>query len=159
MINRFTLLAAIALFSASAFANQDISRQIDEQTWDIISQSVIDRDIIAMGSTYHPDAVLVNSEKTTPIAATLVRWGEGMKKEAEAGNSARVAFRFSKRQDNENSAFQTGIFNYVSMDNEGNENSVYINFESLLVKKDGRWLFTMERQLEETNKATWDALE
>jgi ketosteroid isomerase-like protein len=158
MINRFTLLLVIALFSGPAFSNEGISKQIDEQTWDVISQSVIDRDIVAMASTYHPDAVLVNSEKTSPIASTLIRWGEGMKKEAEAGNSARVAFRFSERQDNEYSAFQTGIFHYVSIDSDGNENNAYINFESLLVKKDGRWLFTMERQLDDTDKAAWDAL-
>ncbi len=95
MINRFTLLLLLAFASAPVLAQQDISQEIDEQVWDVISQSVIDRNIVAMGSTYHPDAVVVNAEKTAPISSTLIRWGEGMEKEKQEGSSARVSFRFS----------------------------------------------------------------
>lgn len=82
-----------------------------------------------------------------------------MQQELESGTSARVAFRFSQRMDNEASAFETGIFNYISTDAAGIENSAYMNFESLLVKKAGRWLFMMEHQLDETDKAAWNALQ
>ena len=159
MINRFLTLVLVAIFAPASFADQNISDKIDHDTWQVISQSVIDRDIVAMGSTYHPDAVVVNAEKTSPISSTLIRWGEGMQKEIENGTSATVAFRFSERMDNEDSALETGIFNYISTDAAGLETSIYINFQTLLVKKNDRWLFVMEHQLDDTDKAAWEALQ
>ncbi len=159
MIRQFLLTILIAMSTTQALANETVSQQIDIDVWQVISQSVANRDIVVMGSAYHPDAVVVNAEKTTPIASTLIRWGEGMQKEIETGASAAVAFRFSGRMDNETSAFETGIFNYISTNAAGEESSAYMNFESLLVKKNGRWVFLMEHQLGETDKAAWEALQ
>jgi len=73
----------LAVCTTAAQANDSISQQIDNDTWRVISQSVIDRDIVLMGSTYHPDAVVVNAEKSSPIARTLIRWGKGMQDETD----------------------------------------------------------------------------
>ena len=158
MINRFTMSLVLAFASAPLFAQHDASQEIDIQVWQVISQSVIDRDIVAMGSTYHPDAVVVNAKETAPISSTLIRWGKGMEKELQEGSSARVSFRFSQRMINASSAFEEGIFKYVSINSEGIESAAYMEFEVLLVKKDGRWLTLMEHQLAETDQAAWDAL-
>ena len=40
----------------------------------------------------------------------------------------------------------------------GEETSYYVPFEQLLVKKDGKWLILMERQLEAGDEAAWAAL-
>ena len=158
-MNRLLLVLLLALWSTPSLADENTSQQIDNDIWEVISQSVANRDIVAMGSAYHPDAVVVNAEKTAPIASTLIRWGEGMQREIETGASANVAFRFSKRMDNTSSAFETGIFNYSSTNSSGEQSSIYVNFESLLVNKDGRWVFLMEHQLGETDKAAWEALQ
>lgn len=159
MTSRFLIPLLLAVCATQSLANESISQQIDDDIWQVISQSVANRDILAMGSAYHPDAVLVSAEKTASIANTLIRWGEGMQKEIETGASATVAFRFSRRMDNVNSAFETGIFNYNSSDASGSKNSTYVNFEALLVKKNDRWVFLMEHQLGETDKSAWDALQ
>lgn len=153
----FTALILVAV-TTSAIADITISEQIDSDVWQAVSQSVVARDIKAMGATYHADAVVINSEKTAPIASTLIRWGKGMQTELENGSSATVAFRFSERMDNPSSAFEKGIFNYISTDAAGVETGIYVNFEALLVKKDGRWLILMENQLSDTDKTEWDAL-
>jgi ketosteroid isomerase-like protein len=155
-----TTFALIACFlSSTAFSEQNNSQQIDQDTWSIISQSVKDADIHAMGQTYHPDAVVVSAKGTTPISVALASWGEGMQQAKASGSSATVAFRFSSRQDDENSAFETGIFKYIATDAEGNESQLFMGFETLLVKKDKRWQFIMERQLNQTDEASWDALQ
>ena len=134
------------------------SQQIDRDTWDVISQSVKNADIEAMASTYHPDAILVSSGETRPISDALEGWGNGMQEAKENGKNARVAFRFSSRQDDKHSAFEQGVFKYTSIDASGKEEYMYMHFESLLVKQNGRWLYLMERQLEVTNEAAWNAL-
>lgn len=158
MTFRYITVLTFCLCSAAAFAEQTTSQRIDEDTWSVISQSVIDADIEAMGSTYHPDAIVVSGDKTTPVSDALSRWAEGMEKAKASGSSATVSFRFSTRQDDEKSAFETGIFKYTSVDAEGNMSEMYMNFETLLVKKESRWQFLMERQTTETDEASWDAL-
>ncbi len=132
--------------------------QIDHDTWSAISLAVKNADIKAMALTYHPDAVLVTDNQTRPISEALENWGEGMKKAKENGAKARVAFRFSSRQDDDSSAFDRGIFKYTSMDSSGIETHILMHFESLLIKKDDRWLYVLERQREVTDEAAWSAL-
>lgn len=134
------------------------SQQIDSDTWSVISLAVENGDIDAMAAAYHPDAVLVSGTDTKPVSEALKGWGEGMKKAKENGTKARVAFRFSSRQDDQHSAFEQGIFKYTSIDSNGTEEHIFINFESLLVKKEGRWLYMLERQLEVTDEAAWNSL-
>jgi hypothetical protein len=40
----------------------------------------------------------------------------------------------------------------------GEEKAVYVEFETLLVKRDGKWLIIMERQLDDVDPAAWAAL-
>lgn len=50
------------------------------------------------------------------------------------------------------------MFRYAETDEQGVEQPGFILFEALLVKKDGRWLMVMERQLEATDESAWSAL-
>jgi hypothetical protein len=112
-----------------------------------------------MASTYHPDAVVVTGTETIPVSVALSNWGEGMEKATASGSRATVSFRFKHRQDDENSAFEVGVFKYISIDASGNKTQMYMNFESLLVKQNGLWRFMMERQLDLTDEVSWQALE
>lgn len=47
---------------------------------------------------------------------------------------------------------------YAETDAAGVEQPRFVNLEALMVKKDGRWLMTMERQLDPADQAAWDAL-
>jgi len=135
------------------------SRQIDRDTWSVISQAVKNADINSMASTYHPDAVVISNGDITPISDALESWAEGMKQAATDGSSARVSFRFGSRRDNERSAFETGVFKYTMVNASGTETQMFMHFETVLVKKKGRWLFLLERQLDQANEAAWEALQ
>lgn len=158
-LNTVLLAVSLGVVGSPAFCDLSTSAQIDRDTWSVISQSVAEADIEAMASTYHPEAVLVNAGGTMPISQALEGWSKGMQDAALAGNSARVEFRFAQRQASETTAFETGIFKYVAVDRSGEENVSYISFESLLIKPGDRWLFMMERQLDASDQAGWDALD
>ena len=54
------------------------------------------------------------------------------------GDFATVAFRFSRRQDDSETAFESGIFKYTEIEKSGSTTSAYIPFEQLLLKKNGK---------------------
>ncbi len=134
------------------------SAAIDADVWSVISATVVSGDIVGMSGTYHPDAVVVTPKKTQPVNAMLAIWGRDMENMKRNGSKATVAFRFTKRQDDTTSAFESGMFNYVSTDKTGKVNSFYIPFEALLVLKDGKWRTVLERQFAEVTVAEWDKL-
>ena len=159
MILRYTITLILGLTGNGAYSDQETGQQIDQDTWGVISQAVANADIEAMSATYHPDAVVVNGNETVAIRSALSKWAEGMKQAAINGSTASVSFRFASRQDDESTAFETGIFKYSVFDSTGNETLMFMNFETLLVKKENRWLFLMERQLNETDESSWEALQ
>ena len=134
------------------------SRDIDRDVWNVIIDTVANDDIVRMGATYFPDAVLVTPGGTQPIKAALDRWGRDMVSNKAKGTTATVAFRFKLRQDGATSAFETGIFNYATRDKAGVSTPGYYPFEELLVKKDGRWQILMERQFAGVTEAEWAKL-
>jgi uncharacterized protein (TIGR02246 family) len=124
--------------------------------WAVVSAAVAAHDLEAMAAVYHPDAVVVSERGTAAIADQLIDWGEGMARARAAGTSASVSFRFARRQAWETTAFETGMFKYTELAGDGTETSSYVPFEALLVKKDGKWLLLMERQLEASDERVWE---
>jgi ketosteroid isomerase-like protein len=151
-----TLVAWAAPLSAQGTASS--SGAIDAQVWTVISTTVVEHDIAGMAATYHPDAVLVSSQGTMPIARVLAGWGQSMEAMKANGSRASVAFRFALRQDDAETAFESGMFNYAVIDSAGATTRYIVPFEALLVRKDGRWLMVMERQLAATDEAAWNAM-
>ena len=149
-------LAASALLAASA--QSPSSASIDADVWAPIAASVVNDDIAAMGRTYHPDAVLVSSTGTRSIASALAGWGKDMVANKAKGIRATVEFRFTKRQDDAETAFETGGFKYTVTDTAGVSTPSYRRLEALLVKREGKWRIVMERQLEAVTEATWNAM-
>jgi len=151
------LLACLSI--GSAFGDDAGVSEIDHDVWSVISQTVEQGDINGMAAVYHEDAVLVGSGGTVLIAEQLVKWGEDMEVQKQLGTTARVAFRFSSRHDDKATAFETGVFQYTVTAQTGEEKSVYVGFESLMLKKRGTWLILMERQLGPVDPAAWTMLE
>ncbi len=151
-----TLVAGAAPLSAQAAAAS--SGAIDAQVWSVVSTTVVEHDIAGMAATYHPDAVLVTSQGTMPIARALAGWGQAMETMKRNASRASVAFRFSRRQDGAETAFESGVFNYAVTDSAGATTRYIIPFEALLVRKNDRWLIVMERQFPATDEAAWNAV-
>lgn len=156
-----TLLASFLLLMVGLTpcrAEDSPAAQIDDQVWATISRTVVESDIQGMAATYHPDAVLVGRDTSLPMSTQLVKWGEDMVKLKDEGSSASVEFRFAHRFDDPDTAFEQGLFRYVIVPANGPEQVVIAEFESLLIKKDGRWVIVMERQLGPVDEAAWEAL-
>ncbi len=144
--------------AAAVAAASPTSAEIDRDVWAPVSASVANDDIVAMGRPYHPAAVLVTKAGTKPIAAALDGWGKDIVVAKKNGIRATVEFRFASRRDDATTAFETGIFKYTTTDRAGVTTPRYVELEALLVKHNGKWLLVMERQLESTTEAAWNAL-
>ncbi len=142
----------------AAVAPSPTSAAIDADVWTPIAASVVNDDIAAMARTYHPDAVLVSTNGTRSIATALAGWGKDMVANKAKGTRATVEFRFTKRQDDTETAFETGVFKYTVIDKAGVSKPSYRRLEALLVKRQGKWRIVMERQLDAVTEATWNAI-
>lgn len=152
-----TLLVGAGQLRAQAAAAAS-GGDIDAQVWSVISTTVVNHDIDGMAATYHPEAVVVTPQGTMPVARALAGWGKGMETMKGNGSRATVAFRFSKRQDGGETAFESGLFNYAVTDSGGATTRYIIPFEALLVKQGQKWLILMERQLPAADEAAWNAM-
>ena len=170
-VPKYIAIAALSLWSAlnpgasgphiqttATTANPQSTREIDRDIWSVFVTTVATDDIVGMGNAYFPDAVLVTPRGTTPIKETLERWGRDMVAAKAKGNRATVEFRFSRRQDDATTAFETGIFKYTVIEKSGASNPKYYPFEQLLAKTNGKWRVLMERQFAEVTQAEWDKL-
>lgn len=143
---------------ATALIATASSYDIDRDVWNVIIDTVKRDDIVGMGKTYHPDAVVVTPRDTQPIKSTLERWGRDMVTNKAKGTTATVEFRFKLRQDGATSAFESGFFKYTTIDKAGVSTPGYYPFEQLLVKIDGRWRILMERQFAPVTETDWAKL-
>ena len=129
--------------------------------WAEVSRTVRTGDFEGYSATCHKEGVLVSgSAKTSvPLNEALEAWKTGFVDTKAGKTKANVAFRFSQRIGNENTAHETGIFHYTSMDSMGTGSDSYVHFEALLVTQDSGWKILMEYQKSEATKEEWDALE
>ena len=146
--------------STNLITPSDVQHPELDAYWTESSRSVREGDFEAYADSYHEDAVLVNGIRGTSyaISEALDGWKQGFDDTRDGKMSASVEFRFSERLISENTAHETGIFRYASQ-MEGEEESVaLIHFQSLTVKKEGRWVMMMEYQIAAATDAEWEAL-
>jgi ketosteroid isomerase-like protein len=152
-------LSSVVLVSTGAAQTVPVSTaEIDRDVWSVLIATVAADDIVGMGRTYFPDAVLVSPNGTSSIKDTLARWGRDMTAAKARGDKATVEFRFSRRQDDSTTAFEAGIFKYTVIAKSGASTPKYYPFEMLLAKTNGKWLVLMERQFAEVTQEAWDKL-
>lgn len=135
-------------------ANQDI-----DDLWRTTERSVRDGDFRSYASLYHTDAVVIENEATQLARDALDGWRAGFDATATGEQSVSLSFRFSKRLHGLSSAQESGIFRYTIQKRDETEEKIsYIFFESVVVKKDGRWVFLTEDQKGAASRDQWDAL-
>jgi len=134
------------------------SAEIDAQVWKPIAASVVNDDIVAMAKAYHPTAVVVTNAGTKLASQALDGWGKDMVVAKKNGVHATVELRFTKRQDDATTAFESGAFKYSSTDKAGKVTTGYTRMEALLVKTNGRWQTLMEHQMNPITEAEWNQL-
>ncbi len=152
-------LCSILVMPAGASQTTSASSEIDRGIWSVFTATVAAEDIVGMGRLYSPEAVLVTPKGTTPIKATLERWGRDMVAAKARGDRATVQFRFSRRQDDSTTAFESGIFRYTVITKSGVSTPQFVPFEVLLLKTNGAWRVLMERQFAAVTQAEWDKLQ
>ena len=159
----WTLFLMIALASLSYAGEPDDQARIAELDayWAIASKTVAEGDFEGYSATLHPDAVIVDGitqKNSHPAAVVLADWKSGFELTKAGEEKASVEFRFSQRIGDETTAHETGIFLYKNTDQAGKSTAAYIHFESLLVKREGKWLTMMEYQKSKATPEQWDAL-
>ncbi len=170
-MKRLFFLSALLLFvaSTSTFSSNPNPTFLKQQTseldeyWKKLSKTVKEGDFEGYSALYHDDAVVIfttgDNKISRSISETLSSWKQGFDNTKAGKQKDNVEFRFSQSISNTNTAHVTGIFHFTSVDNSGKVLvDILVHFEMLFVKKDGKWLATMEYQKSNATKAEWEAL-
>ena len=156
------MTAALAvLASLVAFAVEPEPKPLAELDpfWSEAVRTVEEGDFDGYAKLYHPDAVLVNdiTGETYPIAKALSGWKPGFVDTKAGKATASLEFRFTQRLHDGTTAHETGYFRYDGHPVGEPAAPKIVKFEALLVRKNGRWLWLMERQQKTATEAEWNA--
>ena len=160
-LKTFLVIIFATILAHSAMAGEEETLAELDALWAEVSRTVAEGDFDGMAAAYHEDAVLVNSisGSSYPIAQAMEGWKPGIESTKKGELEASVEFRFSQRLHDDNTAHETGMFFYTAKPTEGEPSGGVINFEALLVKKDGGWKMIMEHQKSVATTEEWDALD
>ena len=138
--------------------NVAVGRELDA-FWAEAARTVREGDFDGYAGLYHPDAVFVSDVRgeVRPIAEQLTVWQPGFTEAAAGRAAAEVAFRFTQRLHGPTTAYETGLFRYVSRAPGGAGEPAFVRFEALLVRGPDGWRWVMERQTATATAAEWDA--
>ena len=140
--------------------NPNITKELDAY-WAEVERCVKEGDFAAYSATFHNDAVLVSGVRgnSQTISQALARWKKGIDATRDGKVQASVEIRVKTRLHDATTAHESGIFLYREKGEDGKQIEDYIHFEALLVKKDCKWLITMEYQKSKATLEEWKALE
>ena len=157
-IYKFTFLFLICI--NSALADDKTIAELDA-TWTEMSRIVAEGDFHGLQAAYHPDAIFVSGSVKTSysIDKAFIRWQQGFADTKAGKIIAQVDFRLSERLHDQNTAHETGMYHYFSIDKAGKRNDYYVQLTALFVKKSDKWLMMMEFQKSASTKAEWDLLQ
>jgi len=128
--------------------------------WSSVEKAVSTGDFVAYTHSIHPDGVIVAGGKQSsyPLAQALARWKSEFDATKSGKVKTRLEFRFAHRYGDPTTAHESGIFAYTDQQPDQEPKTTYIDFEGLLIKKDGTWQLMMEYQKGETTEDAWKAL-
>lgn len=153
----FSCFMAIILCGASvtSFANAQTEKELDAY-WAELSRTVVEGDFEGYSAGYHPDAILVSgfSKNSYPIGNALTRWKQGFVDTKAGKIQAGVEFIFTKRLSSEFTAHETGMFNYYTI-KDGKKETFIAYLDTLMIKKNGKWLMMMEYQIKPATEQEW----
>ena len=141
-------------------AAESQTHELDE-FWAVVAKSVKEGDFERYAATCHPQGVLVSEAKQSSVTLdkALARWKQGFTDTKRGKMKAEVEFRFSQRIGDENTAHETGIFRYATINDAGEESVARIHFAALLVKTEDRWQVLMEHQKTKATVEEWTSLQ
>ena len=148
------------IFTISNISAQERTLELDS-AWKILKNTISMGDFRSFKSVYHQDAIFVNgiSKKTYPMENAFEGWKQGFDDTKSGIIRAHLDVRFSQRLYDKSSAHEIGIFHYYTINKDGKQSDSYVHFESLWVKKNNKWLMTMEYQKSRTDKDEWNELQ
>lgn len=147
-----TLLAIVG-FNTQTFADGHTQAEINAQIWLPFIQSYAEGDGDLHASLYSKDIVRVNRGNVQTGEAYIERMRDYVNSLRERGGRP-IAFRFTERSTNGETAYETGVFRLMRNDGTG----MYGQFEVLMRKEEGRWKLTFDHD-QPTDRAAWDAAE
>ena len=163
----FAFLSAFTNPTTDTKTNTEETQQTSDRIseldayWNELARTVREGDFDGYSAAYHDDAVVIfamgKNKTSIAISEALAGWKQGFIDTKNGKVKSDVKFRFSQRLGNNNTAHETGIFNYSSKGGDTNVD-IYIHFEMLFVKKNGKWLGVMEYQKSYATKDEWNAL-
>lgn len=153
-----------AFFTEMETLNDSIRIAEINKYWVELTRTVKEGDFEGYKAAYHDDAIVVftydNNSASVKIMTALEGWKQGFIDTKSGKVKSDVKFRFSKRVGNNDTAHETGIFHYTSIDENGKElANLMIHFEMLLLKRNGSWIGMMEYQKSSATQEEWDSLE
>lgn len=156
-MSRITYLTLVGLaFGASGALAQErtIEAELDAFWADVVG-SVENWDLNAQQATYHPDAVSVSGDEESYATRLMSDVFPEVENTSTPPSNPRLAFRFSSRIHDANTAHELGLYRYTADGREPFIGAV----DSYLVRKDGRWMILLEIQRREgLSEAEWNAL-
>lgn len=148
----FSLLTLFAA-SASALADNHTQREINAQIWLPFIQSYADGDGDLQASLYSKSIVRVNRGEVQTGDAYIERMRDYVNSlRARGGRS--IAFRFTERSTNGDTAYETGVFRLMGSDGTAH----YGQFEVIIRKENGRWKLTFDHD-QPTDRVAWNDAE
>lgn len=128
--------------------------------WREVERAVSTGDFEAYRNTIHPDGVIVSGGKQSsyPLSEALARWESDFVKTKSGKVKTHLEFRFAHRYGDPKTAHESGIFAYTGQEPGKDPVTDYIHFESLLTRKEGKWLMLMEYQKGPATEEEWKAL-
>ena len=159
-MNRSLVILAAGFLASSALADDGDSKAELDAYWTALAKTVRTGDAASYRALYHADAVvvMVESGESRTIDAMMTKWTPGFEATAAGKMRADVESRFSKRIVGKSTAWESGVFHYWTIDPKGIRADHYVWFESLFVKKDGKWLQSMELQKKTATLDEWKSL-
>ena len=157
MTQHIALAVAAVLLALPMPVSAQVTDELDA-FWAEMSRTVEEGDFEGYAALYHPDAVLVmGGQGSVPIGQALDGWKQLFVDTQEGRAEASVELRITERLNDATTAHETGMFHYVFQPEGGDVQAAFVRFESLLVKRDGRWLMVMEFQRGPATEEEWNA--
>lgn len=163
-MNRFLLFISAAFLGllvsqTSCAEGENIQAAINRDVWLPYSRSYADVDGPLHRSLYHPEIIRVLS------GHKAVEGGDAyldhvLKYMAQARKNRvdmHIDFRFSKRVNSDEEAFEEGIYRYLSKGTDGVVFEAYSRFYAIHRLVDGRWRLLVDLDMGEASVEDWEA--
>ena len=126
----------------------------------MVEKAVSTGDFESYVGSIDADGVIVAGRKQSsyPLAQALAKWESDFVKTKSGKVKTNLEFRFAHRYGDPQTAHESGIFAYTGQEPGKEPKTDYVWFESLLIKKNGKWQMLMEYQKGPATEEDWKAL-